>query len=53
MLMWNRYLLSGFSETDRVKNARQTGIMEYIQKPYRIYTVGFAVKTRLKKSTES
>ncbi len=43
-------IVSGFSETDHVKEARQLGIKEYVQKPYQIDKIGLAVKTALKKS---
>jgi len=43
-------IVSGFSETDRMKEARQLGIKEYIQKPYQIDRIGLVVKTALKKS---
>jgi len=35
---------SGYSETDRVKNALKQGVHEYVKKPYSMETIGMAVK---------
>ncbi len=40
-------IASGFSETDRVKEAQALGAGQYIKKPFVIYTLGVAVKTEL------
>ncbi len=43
-------IASGFSETDRVKEAHRLGAGEYIRKPYTIEKIGLAVKSELLKS---
>ncbi len=40
-------IASGFSETDRVKEAQQLGAGQYVKKPYTLEKVGIAVKTEL------
>ncbi len=40
---------SGFSETERVKEAQRLGAGEYIKKPYTLEKLGFAVKKELEK----
>ncbi len=40
-------IVSGFAETDRIKEAIDLGIGQYIKKPYTISEVGSAVKTVL------
>ncbi len=40
-------IASGFSETDRVKEAQRLGAGEYIRKPYTLETLGVAVKNAL------
>jgi len=40
-------IASGFSETDRVKEARNLGAGYYVKKPYVLETIGFAVKKGL------
>ena len=40
-------IASGFSETDRVKNAQRLGAGKYIKKPYTIESLGLAVKQEL------
>ena len=40
---------SGFSETERVKEAQKLGAGQYIQKPYTMEKLGLAVKEELKK----
>ncbi|MCK4942757.1 MAG: response regulator, partial [Candidatus Aminicenantes bacterium] len=43
-------IVSGYSETDRVKKALKMGAGSYVKKPYTMETVGLAVKNKLKKS---
>jgi DNA-binding NarL/FixJ family response regulator len=38
-------IASGFSETDKVKEAQRLGAAEYIKKPYTIKDIGMAVKS--------
>jgi signal transduction histidine kinase/ActR/RegA family two-component response regulator/HAMP domain-containing protein len=40
-------IASGFSQTERVKEALKLGVMEYIKKPYTIEKIGTAVKKGL------
>ncbi len=42
-------IASGFSETDRVKEAQRSGAGEYIRKPYTLEKIGMAVKGELLK----
>ncbi len=42
-------IASGFSETDRVKQAQHLGAGQYVKKPYTIEKIGLAVKTELAK----
>jgi len=42
-------IASGFSETDRVKEAQKLGVGQYIKKPYTLEKIGVAVKKELKK----
>ncbi len=42
-------IASGFSETDRVKEAQMLGVGQYIKKPYTLEKIGIAVKEELKK----
>jgi len=42
-------IVSGFSETDRVEEARNLGVGTYISKPYGIKIIGTAVRTMLGK----
>ncbi|MCX5813843.1 MAG: response regulator [Proteobacteria bacterium] len=42
-------IVSGFSETDHVKDALRLGVGEYVKKPYQIDKIGLAIKTELKK----
>jgi DNA-binding NtrC family response regulator len=42
-------IASGFSETDRVKEAQRLGAGTYIKKPYTLEKIGLAVKTELEK----
>ena len=43
-------IASGFSETDRVKEAQSLGAEKYIKKPYTIKTIGKAIKGELYKT---
>ena len=43
-------IASGFSETDRVKEAQGLGVGEYIKKPYTLEKIGLAVRGALKKT---
>ena len=42
-------IVSGYSETNRVKNTLKMGAGSYIKKPYTMETIGLAVKNQLKK----
>jgi len=42
-------IASGFSETDRVKEAQRLGAGEYIKKPYTLEKIGIAVRDELEK----
>ncbi len=42
-------IASGFSETDRVKEAQNLGAGEYVNKPYNLEKIGLAVKRELNK----
>jgi len=42
-------IASGYSETDRVKEAQRLGAGDYIKKPYTLEKIGIAVKEELKK----
>ena len=44
-------IASGFSETDRVKEAHKLGAGQYIRKPYSLKKLGLAVRTELRKQT--
>ncbi len=41
-------IASGYSETERVKEAQRLGAGEYIKKPYTLEKIGLAVKEKLK-----
>ena len=43
-------IASGFSETERVKEAQSLGAGTYVKKPYTIETIGIAVKEELGKT---
>lgn len=43
-------IVSGFSETDRIREAQSLGAGAYIKKPYSLEKIGTAVKTELEKS---
>ncbi len=40
-------IASGFSETDRVREAQRLGAGRYVKKPYTLETIGSAVKAIL------
>ncbi len=42
-------ITSGFSETDRVKEAQKLGVGAYVKKPYMLEKIGIAVKKELEK----
>jgi CheY-like chemotaxis protein len=42
-------IVSGYSETERVKKAQQLGAGTYVRKPYRLETIGLAVRNALGK----
>ncbi len=42
-------IASGFSETDRVKEAHKLGASQYVRKPYTLKIMGLAVKSELQK----
>jgi PAS domain S-box-containing protein len=42
-------IVSGFSETDRVKDAQHLGAGAYVKKPYSLERIGSAVKNELRK----
>ncbi len=42
-------IASGFSETDRVREAQRLGAGEYVKKPYTLEKIGLAVKAELEK----
>lgn len=42
-------ITSGFSETDRVKEAQELGAGAYVKKPYMLEKIGMAIKKELKK----
>jgi DNA-binding NtrC family response regulator len=43
-------IASGFSETDRVKEARNLGAGVYVKKPYTMEKLGLAVRRELDKT---
>ena len=42
-------IASGFSETERVKEAQRLGAGKYIKKPYTLEKIGIAVREELEK----
>jgi len=46
-------IVSGFSETNRVKKAQQMGAGTYVRKPYTIERIGMAVKAELEKEKKA
>jgi DNA-binding NarL/FixJ family response regulator len=47
--MQRAIIASGFSETERVKEAQRLGAGKYIKKPYTIEKMGTAVREELRK----
>jgi signal transduction histidine kinase/CheY-like chemotaxis protein len=45
-------ITSGYSETQRVKEAQKLGVSDYLKKPYAIEKLGSAVKKQFKKTTD-
>ncbi len=43
-------IVSGFSETDRVRKAQKMGAGAFVRKPYILEKIGIAVKSELKKT---
>ncbi len=43
-------IVSGFSDTDRVKGTQKLGAGSYVKKPYAIEKIGIAVKSELEGS---
>jgi DNA-binding NtrC family response regulator len=46
-------IASGYSETDRVKEAQRLGAGTYVKKPYTIEKIGIAVQAELDPSQKS
>ena len=46
-------IASGFSETERVKRARQLGAQVYLKKPYTLENIGMAVRDELARQQKS
>jgi PAS domain S-box-containing protein len=46
-------IVSGYSETDRVREAQRLGAGEYVKKPYLLRTMGLAVRKELKRAASS
>ena len=44
-------IVSGYSETERVKKALELGAGQFIKKPYLMETIAFAVRTELDKDS--
>ena len=44
-------MASGFSETERVKEAEKLGVGQFIMKPYTVEKISIAVWKELKKDT--
>ena len=42
-------IISGFAETDEVKEAQKLGVGKYIKKPFTLEKIGLAVKEELEK----
>jgi YesN/AraC family two-component response regulator len=42
-------IVSGFSETEHVREAQRLGAGKYIKRPYTLEGLGLAIKTELKK----
>jgi PAS domain S-box-containing protein len=46
-------IASGFSETDRVKEAQRLGVGKYVKKPYTIENIGLAIRAELDKEKKA
>jgi two-component system, cell cycle sensor histidine kinase and response regulator CckA len=46
-------IASGFSETNRVKEAQRLGAGAYVKKPYPLEKIGISVKDELKKTNSN
>ena len=46
-------IASGFSETDRVKEAQRLGAGKYLKKPYTIESIGLAIRSELDKKKKA
>jgi DNA-binding NarL/FixJ family response regulator len=46
-------IASGFSETERVREAQRLGAGKYVKKPYTIEKIGMAIKTELSMSKKA
>lgn len=44
-------IVSGFSETDTVKEAQRLGAGQFVKKPYTLEKIGLAIGQELRKST--
>lgn len=44
-------IVSGYSETDRVKRAQALGAGAYVKKPFVLETLGLAVRSELERTT--
>jgi YesN/AraC family two-component response regulator len=42
-------IISGFAETDEVKQAQNLGAGRYVKKPFVLEKIGFAIKEELRK----
>jgi len=51
--MQKAIIASGFSETNRVKEAQQLGAGKYVKKPYTVQKIGLAVKAELSKQKKA
>ena len=40
-------IVSGFTETDRIREAKKMGVGSYLKKPYLLKNIGIAVKKEL------
>ncbi len=49
-IFWQKAILvSGFSETDRVREAQRLGARAYVKKPYIMERIGVAIRDELSK----
>jgi DNA-binding NtrC family response regulator len=44
-------IVSGFSETDRVREAQKLGAGSYVKKPYVLQKIGVAIRDELKRQS--